>query len=58
MIYDNFPLTGALDTVLNYADLFSVTLNDDNVQEYDTRWDEILPCQKHHPMMSRKVCTN
>ena len=27
---------------LNYADLFSVTLRDDNVQEFDTRWDEVL----------------
>ena len=26
----------------DYADLFSVTLRDDNVQEFDTRWDEVL----------------
>ena len=42
MIYDYFRVTGAHDTVLDYADLFSVTLRDDNVQEFDTRWDEIL----------------
>ena len=30
------------DTVLDYADLFSVTLHDDNVQGFDTRWDEVL----------------
>ena len=42
MIYDYFRVTGAHDTVLDYADLFSVTLRDDNVQESDTRWDEIL----------------
>ena len=42
MIYDNFRVTGAHDTVLGYADLFSVTLRDDNVQEFDTRWDEVL----------------
>ena len=35
-------MTGAHDTVLDYADLFSVTLRDDNVQEFDTRWDEVL----------------
>ena len=29
-------------TVLDYADLFSVTLHDDNFQEFDTRWDEVL----------------
>ena len=42
MIYDHFRVTGAHDTVLDYADLFSVTLRDDNVQEFDTRLDEVL----------------
>ena len=42
MIYDNFRVTGAHDTVLDYADLFCVTLRDDNIQEFDTKWDEVL----------------
>ena len=42
MIYDYIRVTDAHDTVLDYADLFSVTLRDDNVQEFDTRWDEVL----------------
>ena len=42
MIYNYFGVTGAHDTVLDYADLFSITLRDDNVQEFDTRWDDIL----------------
>ena len=42
MICDYFRATGAHDTVLDYADLFSVTLRNDNVEEFDTRWDEIL----------------
>ena len=42
MIYDNFRVTGVHDTVVDYADLFSVTLHDDNIQEFDTRWDEVL----------------
>ena len=42
MIYDHFRVTGAHDAVLDYADLFSVILRDDNVQEFDTRWDEVL----------------
>ena len=42
MIYDYFRVTGAHDTVLDYADLFSVNLHDDNVREFDTRWDEVL----------------
>ena len=42
MISDYFRITGAHGTVLDEADLFSVTLHDDNIQEFDTRWDEIL----------------
>ena len=42
MIYDYVRVTGAHDTVLDYADSFSVTLRDDNIQEFDTRWDEVL----------------
>ena len=45
MIYDYFRVTGAHDTVLGSADLFSVTLHDDNIQKF-------------HPMISWKVCTN
>ena len=41
MIYDYFRVTGGHDTVLDYADLFSVTLRDDNIQEFDTRRDEV-----------------
>ena len=44
VIYDYFQVTGAHDTVLDYADFFSVTLHDDNIQEFDTRWDEVLLC--------------
>ena len=42
MICDYFRVIGAHDSVLDYADLFSVTLRDDNVQEFNTRWDEVL----------------
>ena len=42
MTYDNFRVTGAHDTELGYADLFSVTLHDDDFQEFDTRWGEVL----------------
>ena len=33
--------TTTFESVLDYADLFSVTPRDDNVQEFDTRWDGI-----------------
>ena len=42
MIYDYFRATGVHDTVLDYADLFTITLRNDNVQEFDTRLDKIL----------------
>ena len=42
MIFDYFRVTGAHDTVLDNADLFSIALRDGNVQEFDTRWDEVL----------------
>ena len=49
MIYDFFRVTGAHDTALEFADLFSVILHDDNVQEFDTRWDEVLLPMSKNP---------
>ena len=42
MIHDYFRVTGDRDTVLDSAELFSITLRNDNVQDFGTRWDEIL----------------
>ena len=42
MIYAYFRVTGAHDTVLDYADLFCIGLRNDDVQEFDSRWDEII----------------
>ena len=42
MIYDYFRVTGAHDTVSDYADLFFVTLHDDSIRDFDTRWDEVV----------------
>ena len=42
MIYDDFRVTGARETVLDHSDLFFITLRNDDVQEFDTRWDELL----------------
>ena len=49
MICDYFPVTVAHDTVLDYADLFSVALHDDNIQESDTRWNEALQSMSKIP---------
>ena len=42
IIYDYFRVAGAHDAVLDYADFFCITLRNDDVQEFDTRWDENL----------------
>ena len=47
MIYDYFRITGAHDSVLDCADLFTITLRNDDVQEFVTMWDEF------HLLMSK-----
>ena len=38
-IYDQFRVTGANDSVENYADLFTIVLRNDDIQEFDSKWD-------------------
>ena len=64
MIYGYFRVTGAHDTVLDSADLLTITLRNDDVQEFDTRWTEILlsmtkipptsDCQKLKTVVKRR----
>ena len=42
MICEWFRVTGAHDSILVHADLFSLTLRNDDVLEFDPRWVEIL----------------
>ena len=42
LIYEYFRVTATNDSVENYADLFTVVLRNDDVQEFDSKWDEIL----------------
>ena len=42
MICDNFRVTGANGSVENYADLFTIGLRNDDIQEFDSKWDGIL----------------
>ena len=42
LIYEYFRVTGANDSVENYADLFTTVLRNDDIQEFDSKWDEIL----------------
>ena len=58
LIYDYFRVTGANDSVENYADLFKVLRNDDT-QEFDSNRTEFCcPWRKSHLMISCKDCTN
>ena len=42
LIYDYFRVTGVHDSVENYADLFTISLRNDDIQEFDSKWDGIL----------------
>ena len=42
LIYDYFQVTGIHDSVENYADLFTISLRNDDIQEFDSKWDGIL----------------
>ena len=42
LIYDHFRVTGAHDSVENYTDLFTIVLRNDDIQEFDSKWDGIL----------------
>ena len=42
LIYDHFRVTGSDDSVENYTDLFTIVLRNDDIQEFDSKWDGIL----------------
>ena len=42
LICEYFRVTGANDSVENYADLFTIGLRNDDIQEFDSKWDGIL----------------
>ena len=42
LIYEYFRVTGANDSVENYANLFSFVFRNDDIQEFDSKWDGIL----------------
>ena len=37
LIYEYFQVTGSNDSVENYADLFTVVLRNDDIQEFDSK---------------------
>ena len=42
LIYEQFRVTGTDDSVENYTDLFTIRLWNDDIQEFDSKWDGIL----------------
>ena len=42
VIYNYFRVTGVQDSVENYTDLFTSALRNDDIQEFDSKWDGIL----------------
>ena len=42
LIYEYFRVTGANDSVENHADLCTIVLRIDDIQEFDSKWDGIL----------------
>ena len=42
LLYDQFRVTGTDDSVENYTDLFTIVLRNDDIQEFDSKWDGIL----------------
>ena len=41
LICEYFRVTGTNDSVENYADLFTISLRNDDIQEFDSKWDGI-----------------
>ena len=42
LIYEYFWVTGVNDSVENYADLFTVSLRNDEIRELNSKWNGIL----------------
>ena len=42
MFYDQFHSTGAYHEAQGLSDLLNICLQNDNVQDFDTRWDNML----------------
>ena len=49
MIYDHFRVTRAYDTAQDLSDLFNIPSQNDDVQDFDTRWDEAPPAASEIP---------
>ena len=55
MIYEYFRVTGTHAAVLDYSDLFRITLHGDDIQGFDTRWKFLCRSNKYPQTISWKV---
>ena len=49
LIYDQIRVTGSHDSVENYTDLFTISLRNDDIQEFDSKWDGIFVVNDENP---------
>ena len=49
LIYEYFRVTGSHDSVENYTDLFTISLRNDDIQEFDSKWDGIFIVYDENP---------
>ena len=49
MIYNPFKLCDDNEAILDFRDISNVQLKNDNVQTFDTKWDEVLPAVTDRP---------
>ena len=49
MVYEDFRAMGAWEAVLGLSDQFSFRLQDDDVQDFDTRWDQAVSAASEIP---------
>ena len=49
MIYEHFRATGAYEAVQGLSDLFNVRLQNEDVRDFDVRWDQALPSASDMP---------
>ena len=49
MLYEHFRATGGHEAVQVLSDLFNIRLQNDDVQDLDTRWDQVLLAESETP---------
>ena len=49
MIYDYFRITSKDESILDFCDLMGISLRGDNVEGFDTKWDQVFLSMKRVP---------